>query len=296
MSEDRSASTGCAAPPGQVDGASPCFVSKPEAPLAAQALRVCGGAAGSSAGIAVWRLAVMGMALGLGLILSSFWLFRRFPLPFYFYGQLLPVFMWLCGVLPPPRTALKWPRLCGASLTVAGLAPFLTWHLRSDGNAYFGVCVLLLLGAVVWQWLETLLLLRQAAERGGHDRLAKAVRRSLGIVLYGVVIPLCAAHGAFLMLLLTVGGGMAVDLGMIWNTQPKIIGDIMRILVFWGGCHVLVYCLAAAVLSGRRRPAAPRRQDASRMDVDEEGDGDEGEEGDGAGGDSAAGSRSAGNG
>ena len=206
---------------------------------------------GAEGVIAVWRLVMLGMALGLGLVMSSFWLWRRLPLPFYGYGQLIPAGLGLLAVLLPGPSSAGWQRLRCASLAVAGLAPFLTWQLRSDGNFYFGVCVLLLLAAVIWHWLETLLVVRRAAVAGGHEKLARAVSRSMSMIVYGVVIPLCAGHGAFLLLVLTAGGGTAFDFGLIWNTQPKIIGDVLRILVFWGGCHVGVNCLAAAVLSSR---------------------------------------------
>ena len=221
--------------------------SVPSAP-ASPAARVGGGSEGV---IAVWRLVMLGMALGLGLVMSAFWLWRRFPLPFYGYGQVLPAGLGLLAVMPPVPSSAGWLRLRCATLAVVGLAPFLTWHLHSDGNLYFRVCVLLLLAAVVWHWLETLLVVRRAAVAGGQVKLARAVSRSLSIIVYGVVIPLCAGHGAFLLLVLSAGVGTALDLGLIWNTQPKIIGDVLRILVFWGGCHVGVNCLAAAVLSSR---------------------------------------------
>ncbi|HOG50085.1 MAG TPA: hypothetical protein PKY10_05810 [Lentisphaeria bacterium] len=201
-----------------------------------------------------WRLTMLGIALGLGLAMSAFWLRRRFPLPFYGYGQVLPVVLALLAVMPPALSSGGWLRLRCATLAIAGLAPFLTWHLHSDGNHYFRVCVLLLLAAVVWHWLETLLVVRRTAVAGGHDKLVRAVSRSLSIIVYGVIVPLCAGHGAFFLLVLSAGDGAAFDFGLLWNTQPKIIGDVLRVLVFWGGCHVVVNCLVAAVLSSRFGP------------------------------------------
>ncbi|OQC13892.1 MAG: hypothetical protein BWX73_02075 [Lentisphaerae bacterium ADurb.Bin082] len=209
--------------------------------------------------MSAWRLAVLSIALGLGLAMSAFWLLRRFPLPFYGYGQVLPVVLGLLAVMPPARSSAGWLRLRCATLMVAGLAPFLTWHLLSDGNFYFRICVLLLLAAVVWHWLETLQVVRLAAVAGGHAKLARAASRSLSIIVYGVIIPLCAGHGAFFLLVLNAGTGAAFDFGLLWNTQPKIIGDALRVLVFWGGCHVVANCLAAAILSSR--PGAGVRRD-----------------------------------
>ncbi|MGI6356931.1 MAG: hypothetical protein GX937_11800 [Lentisphaerae bacterium] len=198
-----------------------------------------------------WRLATLSIALGLGLAMSAFWLLRRFPLPFYGYGQVLPVVLGLLAVIPSASSSTDWLRLRCATLVIAGLAPFLTWYLRSDGNYYFQVCVLLLLAAVVWHWVETLLVVRQTAVAGSHDKLVRSVSRSLSIIVYGVIVPLCAGHGAFFLLVLSAGGGAAFDFGVLWNTHPKIIGDVLRILVFWGGCHVVVNCLVAAILSSR---------------------------------------------
>ena len=168
-------------------------------------------------------------------------------LPFYGYGEVLPVVLGLLAVIPWRRLRPIGAARC-ATLVIAGLAPFLT-GICAVTAIITSVCVLLLLAAVVWHW-------RRAG--GSPDSGCEAAMTN-GVcfqVVYNRMAYRPALRRAWRVSAGVECRGRELRLTAgCWNTHPKIIGDVLRILVFWGGCHVSS-TVCRAILSSRRGGAS----------------------------------------
>jgi len=137
----------------------------------------------------------------------------------------------LNGESSPRWCALVW-RLRTAALLTTGLAPFVSWWLRTDDNVYF-----LLLGAAaiyagIWCLLELNALARELLQgAAAAERVRAQVAAGRIFLFYFVFIPTVGVHVSFLIACIVYRGSSLSDLRRTWHFLPPLLRYLMVLAV-----------------------------------------------------------------
>ncbi len=122
-------------------------------------------------------------------------------------------------------------RLQIAGIIMFGLAPFLSWWLRSIEHPYLVLVANLSIYAAIWYGLELLQLLAAIHHEARADKHEAAIRFTKVFVIYLVLVPVLVIHISFLMAFLGFQDVVISDLKATWSLLPTIVRYIMMLAV-----------------------------------------------------------------
>ena len=174
----------------------------------------------------VYRIGLFGMAVSLVWLAVEYWMcvVASFSIGLLGYAQTGPALLAFVSAL---LCGSRGFRMQFAACVAAGLAPFLTWFLRSSCGIHFPVCLLLLTVASLWLLAELSLFLedtarRQAVREGGLS----TCRVNQLLLRYGVIIPIAANHFANWFLYWRIRDLDMFVLG-VWHPRPVPVAAVM---------------------------------------------------------------------
>lgn len=183
---------------------------------------------------------------------------------FYRYWHCLPCLLFAIGtwVMPELPQAPATRALRCAALALLAFSPFPTWALLGSGNTYLELCAFLCLLASIACLLTYSRYIRSLAQRAAQLRLQQQARKTQWLLLYVVLVPLCALYLAELAALAARNGGAWRSIFNIWGYGQ--ISMYLRILLYWGllqstTLSLLTFLLISRQLRSRLPDKTPER-------------------------------------
>ncbi|NLF94728.1 MAG: hypothetical protein GX564_12655 [Oligosphaeraceae bacterium] len=171
---------------------------------------------------------------------------------FYRYWHCLPCLLfaiaaWVMPGSPHGQSALA---LRYAAVTLLALSPFPTWAMLGSGNGYLELCAAICLLASIICLQAHCRCLQSLAQSIAQVRLQQQARKTQWLLLYVVLVPLCALYLAEAVTLAARHHGPWQNIFRIWGYGQ--ISLYVRILLYWGLLQVSTLSLLTLVLTCRQ--------------------------------------------
>lgn len=171
---------------------------------------------------------------------------------FYRYWHCLPCLLFAVAtwVMPGSLHEQAVLALRYAAVTLLAFSPFPTWALLSSGNGYLELCACICLLASIICLQTYCRCLCSLAQSIAELRLLQQVRKTQWLLLYFVLVPLCALYLAGAIILTARYGEPWQKIFHIWGYGR--ISMYVRVLLYWGLLQVSFLSLLTLLLTCRQ--------------------------------------------
>ena len=149
----------------------------------------------------------------------------------------------------PADAPEKWQhalwRLKLAIMIALGLAPFVSWWLRTSDNLHLALMGAAAISASIWYLLELAALLRVVFRHYADRHMEAEAKIARLLFIYLDLVPVLAVYVAFLAAVLLYPGTVLADLRRAWAIVPPILRCVMLLPVLnivrllWGSHRVI---------------------------------------------------------
>lgn len=171
---------------------------------------------------------------------------------FYRYWHCLPCLLFAFGgwIIPAKDTVFSPLPLRYTALTLLAFTPFPTWALLSRGNGYLELCACICLLASITCLQALCRYIKALAFSTDVPWLQQQAKKTQWLLLYLVLVPLCALYLAEVITLPARNLGAWRSIFQIWGYGQ--ISLYLRILLYWGLLQSTTLALLTFLLVSKR--------------------------------------------